>query len=68
MRPLFLSANEFLQYLRDDYGCTELFGGSDFSFGRGREGVLNDEKAEGMFYACHFKRIPYLRIHKTNEL
>lgn len=37
-----LSADEFLQYLRDDYGCTELFGGSDFSFGRGREGVLND--------------------------
>ena len=30
--------------------------------------VLSDEKAEGVFYACHFKRILYLRIHKTNEL
>jgi hypothetical protein len=30
--------------------------------------VWGDEKAEEMFCACHFKRIPYLRIHKTNEL
>jgi hypothetical protein len=42
----------------------------DNKFGQkgSREGALNDEKAEGMFSACHFKRIPYLRIHKTNEL
>lgn len=37
-----LSATEFLCYLRDYYGCTDLFGGSDFRFGRGREGLLED--------------------------
>ena len=26
--------------------------------------LLNDEKAEGYFFACHFKRNTYLRIHK----
>ena len=37
-----LSARDFLCYLRDFYGCTDLYGGEDFRFGCGREGVLED--------------------------
>lgn len=37
-----MSSEEFLDLLWNRYGCTHLFGGSDFKFGKGGEGVLRD--------------------------
>ncbi|MBO5248906.1 MAG: riboflavin biosynthesis protein RibF [Clostridia bacterium] len=37
-----MSSEEFLDFLRDRYDCTHLFGGSDFKFGKGGEGTLRD--------------------------
>lgn len=37
-----LSPTAFLSFLREQYGCTDLFGGADFRFGNGGEGVLSD--------------------------
>lgn len=37
-----MSASDFLNFLRDRYGCTDLFGGEDFRFGSGGSGVLTD--------------------------
>ncbi len=37
-----MSAGEFLAFLRERFGCTDLFGGADFRFGRGGEGTLSD--------------------------
>ena len=59
-----LNSNTYLKHLY----TTNSLPDNEFRQKGSRKGVLNDEKAEGMFYACHFKRIPYLRIHKTNEL
>ena len=59
-----LNSNTYLKHLNTTNSLP------DYKFGQkgSKEGALKDEKAEGMFSACHFKRIPYLRIHKTNEL
>lgn len=59
-----LNSNTYLKHLN----TTNSLPDHKFRQKGSQEGVLNDEKAEGMFCACHFKRIPYLRIHKTNEL
>ena len=59
-----LNSNTYLKHLN----TTNSLPDNKFGQKGSREGTLNDEKAEGMFSACHFKRIPYLRIHKTNEL
>ena len=59
-----LNSNTYLKHLN----TTNSLPDNKFGQKGSREGALNDEKAEGMFSACHFKRIPYLRIHKTNEL
>lgn len=59
-----LNSNTYLKHLNTTNSLPDNKFGQKGSQG----GVLNDEKAEGMFSACHFKRIPYLRIHKTNEL
>ncbi len=37
-----LSPGAFLSFLRERYGCTDLFGGADFRFGSGGEGTLVD--------------------------
>ena len=37
-----MSASDFLTFLRDRYGCTDLFGGEDFRFGCGGSGRLTD--------------------------
>ncbi len=36
------SPSAFLSFLRERYGCTDLFGGADFRFGSGGEGTLTD--------------------------
>ncbi len=59
-----LNSNTYLKHLN----TTNSLPDHKFRQKGSQEGALNDEKAEGMFSACHFKRIPYLRIHKTNEL
>ena len=59
-----LNSNTYLKHLN----TTNSLPDNKFGQKGSQKGVLNDEKAEGMFCACHFKRIPYLRIHKTNEL
>ena len=59
-----LNSNTYLKHLN----TTNSLPDHKFRQKGSQKGVLNDEKAEGMFSACHFKRIPYLRIHKTNEL
>ncbi len=37
-----MSEKDFLEYLRVCYGCTDLFGGPDFRFGKGGAGFLTD--------------------------
>lgn len=37
-----MSASDFLKYLKERFGCTDLFGGEDFHFGNSGAGVLND--------------------------
>ncbi len=37
-----MSPRDFLIFLRERFQCTDLFGGSDFRFGRGGEGTLED--------------------------
>ena len=59
-----LNSNTYLKHLN----TTNSLPDNKFRQKGSLKGVWSDEKAEGMFSACHFKRIPYLRIHKTNEL
>ena len=59
-----LNSNTYLKHLN----TTNSLPDDKFRQKDSAKDVLSDEKAEGVFYACHFKRIPYLRIHKTNEL
>ena len=59
-----LNSNTYLKHLN----TTNSLPDNEFGQKGSQKGVLNDEKAEEVFCACHFKRIPYLRIHKTNEL
>lgn len=61
---LYLNSNTYLKHLI----TTNSLPDNKFRQKDSAKDVLSDEKAEGVFYACHFKRIPYLRIHKTNEL
>lgn len=37
-----MTVSVFLDYLRTTYGCTDLFGGTDFRFGHGGKGLLLD--------------------------
>ena len=59
-----LNSNTYLKHLN----TTNSLPDNKFRQKDSAKDVLSDEKAEDVFYACHFKRILYLRIHKTNEL
>lgn len=56
-----LYSNTFLKHLSTANSLPDkVFGQNDMW-----ETFLHDEKTDASFRACHFKRNPYLRIHKN---